>query len=538
MFVAGVLLAQTAPLTAKTLTYCSEGAPGGFDPAVHVSRTAFDAGSRMLFDRLVEFAPGTTRIVPGLARSWTVADDGLSYVFHLRKGVRFHATKTFRPTRPLNADDVVFSFSRQLDSIYSAVDSPFEYARSMGLDGLISKVIRVDDLTVKFVLFEPNAPFLNMLAMDFAAIHSAEYANTLPARERMRQLDKEPVGTGPFRLIGYSRKKGRIRYGANAAYWRGAPKLETIVFRIVPSAARRFRDLRRGRCQVAAYPNAADIIDLKLDKRIAVADRIGLNTTYLAFNTQKAPFNDPRVRRALSLAVDREAIIARIYKGAALPAKTVLPPGMWGHNADVVDDPYAPAAARRLLKEAGAEGLMVNLWTAKSAGAANADPQKMAAMIRKSWEKIGVRTKIIRLGRGKFMRRSRDGGYDAILLGWESDNGDPDNFMNTLLGCRAVGGANRARWCYLPYDYLVRMARRLPSRIERARLYMAAQYIVKDQAPWLPLAHARTFDAYRKTVRGLVADPLGRHFFHLLDIKDKDGAGRKKRRLKIRKAQP
>ncbi|HFQ15120.1 MAG TPA: ABC transporter substrate-binding protein, partial [Rhodobacteraceae bacterium] len=495
-------------------------------------------GSRMLYDRLVEFAPGSTRIVPGLARSWTMTDDGLSYLFHLREGVRFHATKTFTPTRPLNADDVVFSFKRQLDGIRGQVGSPFEYARSMGLDKLIRDVIRVDDRTVKFVLYEPTAPFLNMLAMDFASIHSAEYAGALLARERRRQLDRVPVGSGPFRLLGYNRKKGRIRYGANAAYWRGAPGLDTIVFRIVPSAAPRFRDLRRGRCLVAAYPNAADIIDLKLDRRIAVADRIGLNTTYLAFNTQKAPFSDPRVRRALSLAVDREAIIARIFKGAALPAKTVLPPGMWGYNADVVDDPYAPAAARRLLKEAGAEGLTVNLWTTRSAGAANADPRKMAAMIRKSWEKIGVRTKIIRLDRRSFMRRSREGGYDAILLGWESDNGDPDNFMNTLLGCRAVGGTNRARWCYRPYEYLIRMARRLPSRIERARLYMAAQYIVKDQAPWLPLAHARRFDAYRKTVTGFVADPLGRHFFHLLDIRDKDGAGRKKRRLKMRRAQP
>ncbi len=532
------MLSQAEPLAAKSLTYCSEGSPGGFDPAVHVSRTAFDAGSRMLFDRLVEFAPGTTDIVPGLARSWTVAGDGLTYTFHLRAGVRFHATKSFRPTRPLNADDVVFSFARQLAGIRKGVDTPFEFARSMGLDTLIKEVIRVDERTVKFVLYEPDAPFLSMLAMDFAAIHSAEYAHGLPARERLAKLDRAPVGTGPFRLLGYSRKKGRIRYGANSNYWRGAPRLETIVFRIVPSAARRFRDLRRGRCQVAAYPNAADIIDLKLDKRIAIADRIGLNTAYLAFNTQKAPFNDPRVRRALSLAVDREAIIARIYKGAALPAKTVLPPGMWGHNADVVDDPYAPAAARRLLKEAGAEGLTVNLWTAKSAGVANADPQRMAAMIRKSWEKIGVRTRITRLQQGEFMRRSRDGGYDAILLGWESDNGDPDNFMNTLLGCRAVGGANRARWCYLPYDYLVRMARRMPSRIERARLYMAAQYIVKDQAPWLPLAHARTYDAYRKTVTGFVSDPLGRRFFHLLDIKKTEGTGERKRRLNIRKAQP
>jgi dipeptide transport system substrate-binding protein len=185
---------------AKTLVYCSEGSPEGFDPAPYTAGTTFDASSRPIFNRLVEFEKGTTNLIPGLAESWEVSEDGLQYTFRLRPGVKFHTTEWFTPTRDLNADDVIFSFERQRDAAnpwnqYTAGIS-YEYFNSMDMGSLIQSIEKVDDLTVRFNLTRPEAPFVANLAMDFASIMSKEYADQLEADGRMADLNQQPVGTG------------------------------------------------------------------------------------------------------------------------------------------------------------------------------------------------------------------------------------------------------------------------------------------------------------------------------------------------------
>ena len=196
---------------AKTLVYCSEGSPEGFDPALYTAGTTFDASSRPVYNRLVEFKPGTTEIEPGLAESWTVSDDGLQYTFKIRPGVKFQTTEFFTPTRDLNADDVIFSFERQLKA-----DNPWnkyveggswEYFAGMGFPELISSVEKVGDLEVKFTLKAKEAPFIANLGMDFASIMSKEYADKLQADGKMAQLNQMPLGTGPFKFVGYQRMR-------------------------------------------------------------------------------------------------------------------------------------------------------------------------------------------------------------------------------------------------------------------------------------------------------------------------------------------
>ncbi|MEP6432315.1 MAG: ABC transporter substrate-binding protein, partial [Lentilitoribacter sp.] len=176
-----ILIILSNLTTAKTLIFCSEAAPEGFDPALYSSATTFDASSRTIYNRLVGFEKGTTNIRPSLAQSWNISDDGLTYIFNLRKGVKFHKTSYFTPTRDFNADDVIFSINRQFDqnhSFYNYIEaSTWELFQGMSMPTLIKTIEKLDDYKVKITLNRPEASMLANLAMDFASVLSAEYAS-------------------------------------------------------------------------------------------------------------------------------------------------------------------------------------------------------------------------------------------------------------------------------------------------------------------------------------------------------------------------
>lgn len=268
---AAALLAATflsTAASAKTFVYCSEGSPEGFDPGLYTAGTTFDASAHPVYSRLLEFEPGTTNPVAGLAESWTVSEDGKEYVFKLRSGVKFQTTDFFTPTRELNADDVVFSIERQIKADHPwhqyVPGTSWEYAAGMGFPELIKSVEKVDDLTVKFVLNRAEAPFLANIAMPFASILSKEYADKLDAEGKKEQLNQMPVGTGPFTFVGYQ-QDAVIRYKKNADYWGGAPKIDDLVFAITTDGAVRYQKLKAGECHLMPFPNAADVEAMKAD---------------------------------------------------------------------------------------------------------------------------------------------------------------------------------------------------------------------------------------------------------------------------------
>jgi dipeptide transport system substrate-binding protein len=164
---------------AKTLVYCSEGSPEGFNPSLYSAGTTFDASAQAIYNRLVEFEPGTTNLVPGLAESWSSSDDGLVYTFKLRQGVKWHGNDKFTPSRDFNADDVLYSFNRQWDEnhpYHPVSGGKYQYFGWMDMANILKSIEKVDDHTVRFTLNFPEAPFVSNLAMDFASIMSAEYA--------------------------------------------------------------------------------------------------------------------------------------------------------------------------------------------------------------------------------------------------------------------------------------------------------------------------------------------------------------------------
>src|SRR5690606_38012174 len=199
---------------ASDLVVCSEASPEGFDIVQYTAATTADASAETLFERLVDFAPGSTEIVPSLAQSWDISGDGLNYTFTLRQGVKFHANKDFTPSRAFNADDVLWSFQRQLDPThpwYKLSLRGFPYAEAMGLAQLIERIEKLDEHRVRFVLKHPEAPFLANLPMGFASIYSAEYAEQLLAAGNPERLNNAPIGTGPFVFERYA-KDAQVRF--------------------------------------------------------------------------------------------------------------------------------------------------------------------------------------------------------------------------------------------------------------------------------------------------------------------------------------
>lgn len=261
----GISLAVS--VQAKTLVYCSEGSPEGFNPQLFTSGTTFDASSVPIYNRLVEFKLGTTEITPSLAEKWDVSDDGKVYTFHLRHGVKWQDSKDFKPSRDFNADDVIFSFTRQKDAnapYHKISGGSYEYFDGMGMGDLIANIEKVDDYTVCFTLTREEAPFVADLAMDFASILSAEYADKMMKAGTPEKLDLNPIGTGPFQLLQYQ-KDSRILYKAFPGYWGTKPKIDRLVFSITPDASVRYAKMQKNECQVMPYPNPADIARMKQD---------------------------------------------------------------------------------------------------------------------------------------------------------------------------------------------------------------------------------------------------------------------------------
>lgn len=509
-------------IQAKTLVYCSEGSPEGFNPAFYTAGTTFDATSKNIFSKLVEFDRGTTVIIPGVAEKWEISADGMEYTFHLRKGVKFHTTKAFTPSRELNADDVIFSFMRQIDKnhpFYKVSGGTYEYSDGMEMPTLVKEIVKVDDSTVKFVLTRPEAPMLANLAMDFASIQSKEYADKMMAAGTPEVIDQEPVGTGPFQFVAYQ-KDAVIRYKANPDYWMGKAPIDDLVFAITPDASVRYQKLKAGECHVMPYPNPADLAAMAKDPDINLMQQEGLNVGYLAYNTLMKPYDNPKVRKALNMAINKQAIIDAVYQGAGKAAKNPLPPTIWSYNDAVVDDPYDPDAAKKMLEEAGVKGLKAKVWAMPVQRPYNPNARRMAELIQADWAKIGVELEIVSFEWAEYLKRSSDKNRDgAVLLGWTGDNGDPDNFLATLLGCKAVGGNNRAQWCYQPFEDLIQKAKITSDTAERTKLYEQAQVIFKEQAPWATIGHSLVSEPLRKEVVNYKVDPLGGHIFYGVDLK-------------------
>ncbi|MEY8830700.1 ABC transporter substrate-binding protein [Sedimentitalea sp. XS_ASV28] len=519
---ATALALSAGSVAAQALVYCSEGSPEGFDPALYTAGTTFDASSHPIYNRLTQFKVGTTEVIPGLAESWEVSEDGKSVTFKLREGVKFHSNANFTPTRDFNADDVIFSFDRQGNEenpYYTVSGGTWEYFGGMSMPDLLESIEKVDDYTVTFNLTRPEAPFIANMAMDFASIVSKEYADAMLEAGTPEMLNQAPIGTGPFVFQAYQ-KDAVIRYVRNDDYWGEPARVEALIFAITPDASVRYQKVQAGECHVMAYPNPADIAEMQANEDIVVMEQEGLNVGYLAYNTTVPPFDNPKVRKALNMAIDKQAIIDVVFQGSGQIAKNPIPPTMWSYNDAIVDDPYDPEAARAALEAEGVSDLKMKIWAMPVQRPYNPNARRMAELMQADFAKIGVDVEIVSYEWGEYLSRSKELDRDgAVLLGWTGDNGDPDNFLAVLLGCDGREASNRAQWCHEPFEELIGKAKVLPTQAERAPLYEQAQVIFKEQAPWATIAHSVVYMPMRPEVDNYVVHPLGGHIFNEVGLK-------------------
>ncbi|MGJ3702866.1 ABC transporter substrate-binding protein [Variovorax sp. AFSI2.2] len=520
-----VLTLASGAVSAKTLVYCSEGSPENFYPGVNTTGTSFDVTTQV-YNTIVEFERGGTKVVPGLAEKWDISADGTQYTFHLRKGVKWHSTsKTFKPTRDFNADDFIFMLERQWkesDPFFKVTSQNHSYFNDMGMPKLLKSVDRVDEYTVKIVLNQAEAPFLANLAMQYAGIQSKEYAIAMLKAGTPEKVDQDPVGTGPFYLVQYQ-KDAVIRFKAFPQYWGGKAKIDDLVFAITPDASVRWAKLQKGECHVMPYPNPADLDAIRKDPNVQVLEQPGLNVGYLSYNTTKKPFDDVRVRKAINMAINKKAIIDGVYLSTGVAAKNPIPPTLWSYNDAVKDDPYDPEAAKKLLAQAGfPDGFSTDLWAMPVQRPYNPNAKRIAELMQADLAKINVKAEIKSFEWGEYRKRLQAGEHQMGMLGWTGDNGDPDNFLYTLLGCasaKSASGSNISKFCYQPYEDLVLKAKSATKQADRDALYKKAQVIFKEQAPWFTIAHAVQLKPVRKEVVDFKLSPFGRHTFYGVDIK-------------------
>ena len=507
----------------KIFVYCSEASPANFNSQLNADATAGNHTVH-IFDNLVNFKYGTAIVEAKLAESWDISEDGLTYTFKLRKGVKFHTTKFFTPTRDFNADDVLFSYNRMRlkDHPYHLVGGgSYEYFGAMDMANIIKDIVKVDDHTVKLILNKPEAPMMANLAMEFAAIHSKEYADKMLAAGTPNMVDDEPVGTGPFIRTSYA-KDDQARYKANKLYFRGAPKIDKLVFLITPDASVRFQKLRAGECHFVSLPAPADFAAMEKDPNINLMKEPGLNVGYVAFNVTKKPFDNVKVRRAFAHALNRQSYIDAIYLGNAIVAKNPYPPTLWGYNKDTPMYEHSPEKAKALLKEAGfPNGLETELWVQPVSRPYNPNGRKMGEMMQADLAKAGIKVKLVSYDWPTYLQKSKDGEHAVVQLGWQGDNGDPDNFFFGILNCAAARpevGANRARWCNKEFDDLITKAKQISDIKKRTEFYLKAQLVFKREAPWATIAHSTTVRAMSTKVKNYKISPLGRDYFYHVDL--------------------
>jgi dipeptide transport system substrate-binding protein len=504
---------------AGTLTVCTEASPDGFDIAQYESSVTNDAAGRTLYDQLLGFKPGTTEIQPGLAEKWDVSADGLVYTLHLRRGVKFHTTAWFKPTRDFNADDVLWSINRMNDKRHPAhgvAKNGYVYWEGMGMSALIKSVEKVDTNTVRITLSRPEAPFLADLAMEaIGSIFSAEYGEQLLKAGKLEQLNTQPVGSGPFVFKSYQ-KDAIIRYTANTAYWGGVPKIDNLIFAITLDPNVRVQRLKAGECLVGSNMKPETVSSFDNDANVKIVRNNPLLTGFIALNTKRRFLSDRRLREALWLAFDKKTYVAAVYGGNATPAASFLPPPMWSHDK-TLPERRDSERAKQLVKASGYDGTELSLFT-RIGG--SIDGKRAAELMQADWARIGVKVKVQMIEWGELLKRAGKGEHDITFINWAGDNGDPDNFLTPNLGCASVAsGGNKAQWCHKAFEDLLDAARKTVDAKKRTELYVKAQKLIYDEVPLIPTVYPVIMTAINKRVQGYVPDPFAHNDFRAVSVR-------------------
>ena len=529
-------------LTDNGLIYCTHASGFSFNPQTSDAGTSMNVVTEQIYNKLFEIS-NTAIPTPILAQSYSISPDGKIITIYLRKGIKFHHTDWFKPTRDFNADDVVFSLNRVLGyETYlptleqSSVDykNPqyrifheqakkvrFPYFESIKLNQKIESVKALNPHTVQITLFKPDASILSHLASQYAIIFSQEYAVQLNADDNLVQLDLLPVGTGPYKVKNYFRNQ-YVRLEKNEDYWKKDAKIKNIIIDLSTDRTGRLVKFFNGECQIASYPEVSQLGLLKEnDKRYYVKSAEGMNLAYLAFNFQNAVIQDEQVRRAIAQAINRQRIIKTIYHNTATVANNIIPNISWASSINTPDFAYDfnPSEAKKVLQD---KRLHLNMWVLNEEQVYNPAPLKTAELIKEDLNNVGVNVTIRSVTRTFLIDQlnKKSENYDMILTGWLAGNLDPDSFMRPILSCNAASEmTNLSNWCDEDFDQLMDKALDSPNLWERAHVYNQAQELILSKLPIVPLANMKRVLVVNSRVRHIEMNPFGSLNFSTLSLR-------------------
>ena len=529
-------------LTDNGLIYCTHASGFSFNPQTSDAGTSMNVVTEQIYNKLFEIS-NTAIPTPILAQSYSISPDGKIITIYLRKGIKFHHTDWFKPTRDFNADDVVFSLNRVLGYEnylptleQSAVDykNPqyrifheqakkvrFPYFESIKLNQKIESVKALNPHTVQITLFKPDASILSHLASQYAIIFSQEYAVQLNADDNLVQLDLLPVGTGPYKVKNYFRNQ-YVRLEKNEDYWKKDAKIKNIIIDLSTDRTGRLVKFFNGECQIASYPEVSQLGLLKEnDKRYYVKSAEGMNLAYLAFNFQNAVIQDEQVRRAIAQAINRQRIIKAIYHNTATVANNIIPNISWASSVNTPDFAYDfnPSEAKKVLQD---KQLHLNMWVLNEEQVYNPAPLKTAELIKEDLNNVGVNVTIRSVTRTFLIDQlnKKSENYDMILTGWLAGNLDPDSFMRPILSCNSASEmTNLSNWCDEDFDQLMDKALDSPNLWERAHVYNQAQELILSKLPIVPLANMKRVLVVNSRVRHIEMNPFGSLNFSTLSLR-------------------
>ena len=471
----------------NTLVMIIESSPINLDP-----RVGIDAQSQRIDELL--FDPLVTRdahfnIEPALAESWEVPDP-LTYIFHLRHGVRFHNGQ------PLTARDVKWTFDSLIDGkIRSAKASTFAY---------VSRIDTPDDYTVIFHLKQPFASLLWNLS---GAAGIVPYGSG-------EDFNRDPIGSGPFRFLSAQQDRNVI-VERNPEYWGTPAKLARVEFKVIPDATTRALELRKQSADVAINSLVADtVVTLKRDRDLTVMEAPGTIYAYLAMNLRDPILKDVRVRRAIAYAINVQPIIHYLLRDGARPAYSILPPQHWAYDGDVMRYPHDPERARQLLDEAGypeKNGVRFHVTMKTST---EESTRLLAAVLQQQLREVGIALDIRSFESATFLADVTKGAYQIHSLRWIGGNQDPDIFENLFATSSfAPRRANRTFYSNPRVDELIREGRSTLDQQKRKVIYDQIQQILAEDLPYINLWYLDNVLVHTNRVHGIELTPSGNYDF-------------------------
>jgi peptide/nickel transport system substrate-binding protein len=539
LLLAVLVIVPAAAQDPVTFTFGTFGNPVELDAAVVTDGVSFRVTTQGC-ESLLAYDGSTTNPVPSLATSWEASEDGLTWVFQLQEGVTFH------DGTPFNAEAVVWNFNRwQFDDapghFEEEVFEYYDYMFGPGEESFVGSVEATGEYEVTFTLDEPNGGFLNTLAMPMFSI-----ASPTAVEENGPAYGSPEVGyvcTGPFEFVEWVSDE-RVVLERYADYWGEIPgNVDRIVFQQIPDNAARFAALQAGEIDAFEQPNVEDLESIENSDDLYIEMRGPLNVLYLAFSYRIQEFRDPLVRQAVSMAMDREAIAEAFYPPGAIPAKSFLPPSLWGYNPDLPDISYDPEGARALLAEAGypdgfsevsvlgfnedgtvsdevVDTIPVTVFFQPVVRPYNPDGEGIGEAMISFLADIGIQAELGSVGDwGAYLDARANGELLGMYqLGWTGDNGDPDNFLGYFFGAVDEPKASEGFFQAPELAGVLQEARALTSQEEREPLYQQAEQMIYDNTYRVFIAHTGVPLAFRSCVSGYVTNPVATELYKFVTV--------------------